>query len=84
MKDDYKIRDDYKFLLQAVLYATAAVFLITTLAIFMLRYGIWLWQVFPEKTPPAIEITQKQTDEMCGAWWFNTNVAEAKKRICGK
>jgi hypothetical protein len=29
-------------------------------------------------------LNQKQTDDMCGAWWFNTNVAEAKKRICGK
>ena len=29
-------------------------------------------------------MNQKQTDDMCGAWWFNTNVAEAKKRICGK
>ena len=78
------MKDDYKILLQAVLYSTVGTFLVVTLAIFMLRYGIWLWQVFPEKTPPAIEMTQKQTDDMCGAWWFNTNVAEAKKRICGK
>lgn len=42
-------------------------------------------------TTPNVFITaktevmnQKQTDDMCGAWWFNTNVAEAKKRICGK
>ena len=78
------MKDDYKILLQAVLYSTVGTFLVVTLAIFMLRYGIWLWQVFPEKTPPAIEMTQKQTDDMCGAWWFNTDVAAAKKRICGK
>jgi hypothetical protein len=35
-------------------------------------------------TAKAEVISQKQTDDMCGAWWFNTNVAEAKKRICGK
>lgn len=29
-------------------------------------------------------LSQKQTDEMCSAWWFNTDVAAAKKRICGK
>ena len=29
-------------------------------------------------------LSQKQTDDMCGAWWFNTDVAAAKKRICGK
>lgn len=35
-------------------------------------------------TAKAEVMSQKQTDDMCGAWWFNTNVAEAKKRICGK
>ena len=35
-------------------------------------------------TAKAEVMNQKQTDDMCGAWWFNTNVAEAKKRICGK
>jgi len=35
-------------------------------------------------TAKAEVLSQKQTDDMCSAWWFNTNVAEAKKRICGK
>lgn len=78
------MKEQYKILVKAVLYSTVGVFLGITVAIFMLRYGIWLWQVFPEKTPPAIEITQKQTDEMCSKWWFDTDIAAAKKRICGK
>jgi hypothetical protein len=78
------MKEDYKILVQAVLYSTVGTFLVVTLAIFMLRYGIWLWQVFPEKTPPAIEMTQKQTDEMCVKWWFDSDLTAAKKRVCGK
>lgn len=29
-------------------------------------------------------LSQKQTDEMCSAWWFDSDLKEAKKRICGK
>ena len=78
------MKQDYKILVQAVLYSTVGTFLGITIATLMLRYGIWLWQVFPEKTPPAIEITQKQTDEICAAWWFDTDIEAAKKRICKK
>jgi hypothetical protein len=78
------MKSDYKILLQAVLYAAVGVFLCTTLAILIFRYAIWLWNVFPDKTPPAIEITQKQKDDMCVAWWFDSDLSEAKKRACKK
>ncbi len=29
-------------------------------------------------------LTQKQADEMCAAWWFDTDIEAAKKRICKK
>ena len=35
-------------------------------------------------TAKAEVMNQKQADEVCSAWWFNTDVAAAKKRICGK
>jgi hypothetical protein len=78
------MKEDYKLLYQAILYAAVGVFLCTTLAILMLRYGIWLWNAFSEKTPPAIELTQKQTDDMCVKWWTETDITAAKKRVCGK
>ena len=77
------MKEDYKLLYQAILYAAVGVFLCTTLAILMLRYGIWLWNVFPDKTPPVVA-TQQQTDEMCVKWWTETDLTAAKKRVCGK
>ena len=29
-------------------------------------------------------LTQKQSDEMCAAWWFDSDLESAKKRICKK
>ncbi len=29
-------------------------------------------------------LTQKQSDEICAAWWFDTDIESAKKRICKK
>lgn len=28
--------------------------------------------------------SQKQVDEMCIAWWFESDLGSAKKRVCGK
>lgn len=36
--------------------------------------------IFKKETP----LTQKQADEMCAAWWFDTDIEAAKKRICKK
>lgn len=36
------------------------------------------------KKEVAIQQTQKQTDEMCAAWLFDSDLAAAKKRVCGK
>lgn len=78
------MKEDYKLLYKAILYAAVAMFLCTTLGIFMLRYAIWLWNGLSDKTPPAIELTQKQTDDMCVKWWTETDITAAKKRVCGK
>jgi hypothetical protein len=32
----------------------------------------------------AIQQTQQQVDEQCVAWWFDSNLTEAKKRVCKK
>lgn len=37
--------------------------------------------VFLKKETP---LTQKQSDEICAAWWFDTDIESAKKRICKK
>lgn len=34
------------------------------------------------KEEPALE--QKKIDEMCVAWWFESDLGSAKKRVCGK
>ncbi len=34
--------------------------------------------------PPAAPVIQKTTPEQCIAWWTNTNIKEAKRRLCGK
>jgi hypothetical protein len=32
----------------------------------------------------ADSLTTKQVDEVCVAWWFQSNLIEAKKRVCEK
>jgi hypothetical protein len=32
----------------------------------------------------ADSLTTKQVDDVCVAWWFESNLVEAKKRVCGK
>jgi hypothetical protein len=29
-------------------------------------------------------MSQKQKDDMCVAWWFDSDLTAAKKRVCGK
>jgi len=29
-------------------------------------------------------LEQKKIDEMCVAWWFESDLGSAKKRVCGK
>lgn len=31
-----------------------------------------------------VELTQKQKDDMCVAWWFDSDLTAARKRVCGK
>ena len=33
---------------------------------------------------PVVEQSQKQTDDMCVAWLFDSDLTAAKKRVCGK
>jgi len=32
----------------------------------------------------STELTQKQKDDMCVAWWFDSDLTSARKRVCGK
>jgi hypothetical protein len=32
----------------------------------------------------STELTQKQKDDMCVAWWFDSDLTAARKRVCGK
>ena len=36
------------------------------------------------KEKEVVEQSQKQIDEMCVAWWFESDLGSAKKRVCGK
>jgi hypothetical protein len=36
------------------------------------------------KKEVVVEQSQKQIDEMCVAWWFESDLGSAKKRVCGK
>jgi len=29
-------------------------------------------------------LTQRQMDDMCVAWWFDSDLTAARKRVCGK
>jgi ABC-type uncharacterized transport system substrate-binding protein len=35
-------------------------------------------------TAKAEVLNQKQTDDMCVKWWFDSDLTAAKKRVCGK
>jgi hypothetical protein len=35
-------------------------------------------------TKKEVELTQKQKDDMCVAWWFDSDLTAARKRVCGK
>ena len=37
--------------------------------------------IFKQK---EVELTQKQKDDMCVAWWFDSDLTAARKRVCGK
>jgi hypothetical protein len=37
--------------------------------------------VFAKEEPKQ---SQQKIDEMCVTWWFESNLVEAKKRVCGK
>lgn len=36
------------------------------------------------KEKVVVEQTQKQIDDMCVKWWFDSDLTAAKKRVCGK
>ena len=35
-------------------------------------------------TAKAEVLNQKQKDDVCVQWWFDSDLAAAKKRVCGK
>jgi hypothetical protein len=47
-----------------------------------LAFDLWTAPNIFIKEKVALE--QKQVDEMCVAWWFESDLGSAKKRVCGK
>ncbi len=46
-----------------------------------LAFDLWTTpNIFKKEEPQS----QKQIDEMCVAWWFESDLGSAKKRVCGK
>ena len=45
-----------------------------------LAFDLWTTPNIFKKEPQS----QKQIDEMCVAWWFESDLGSAKKRVCGK
>lgn len=49
-----------------------------------LAFDIWTAPNIFIKKEAVVEQSQKQIDEMCVAWWFESDLGSAKKRVCGK
>ena len=47
-------------------------------------FDIWTAPNIFVKEKEVVEQSQKQIDEMCVAWWFESDLGSAKKRVCGK
>jgi hypothetical protein len=74
-------KDDYMEWLFTVIFSViglcVSVFLLKLTSDFYTAPNIFIKE-------PVVQQTQKQVDEQCVAWWFNSNLTEAKKRVCGK
>lgn len=47
-----------------------------------LAYDLWRTpNIFVKQ---EVKLEQTQIDEMCVAWWFDSDLGSAKKRVCGK
>jgi hypothetical protein len=75
-------RENYMEWLFAVVFSIIGV----CAAVFFLRltYELLTMPRIITHTPPVVQQTQKQTDEVCAAWLFDSDLTAAKKRICGK
>ena len=75
-------KDDYMEWLFTVIFSVigicAAVFFLKLTYDFLTAPNIFI------KKEPVVEQSQKQIDEMCVAWWFESDLGSAKKRVCGK
>ena len=49
-----------------------------------LAFDLWTAPNIFIKKVEEPQQSQKQIDEMCVAWWFESDLGSAKKRICGK
>jgi hypothetical protein len=73
-------KDDYMEWLFTVIFSVigicAAVFFLKLTYDFLTAPNIFI------KEPVALN--QKQKDDMCVAWWFDSDLTAARKRVCGK
>jgi hypothetical protein len=75
-------KDDYMEWLFAVVFSIIGVCVAAVL--FKLTYDFYTAPNIFIKKEPVVEQSQKQIDEMCVAWWFESDLGSAKKRVCGK
>ena len=60
------------------------VLVLATLIAARLAFDLWTAPNIFIKEKVVVEQSQKQIDEMCVAWWFESDLGSAKKRVCGK
>lgn len=74
--DKEKISDWFMLAWCSVIALCTAVFILKLTYDFLTTPNIFI------KKQAVLE--QKQMDDMCVKWWFDSDLTEAKKRVCGK
>jgi hypothetical protein len=74
--DKEKIMDWFTIVWCSVIGLCVSLFLLKLTYDFLTAPNIFI------KEPVALN--QKQTDDMCVKWWFDSDLTAAKKRVCGK
>jgi hypothetical protein len=76
--DKEKIMDWFTIVWCSVIGLCVSLFLLKLTYDFLSAPNIFI------KEKVVVEQSQKQIDEMCVAWWFESDLGSAKKRVCGK
>ena len=73
-------KDDYMEWLFTVIFSVIGICVAAVLL--KLTYDFYTAPNIFIKEPVALN--QKQKDDMCVAWWFDSDLTAARKRVCGK